>query len=246
MAAIVKQRLRRLLGVISVLLVSFWAVGCTQAIAPTQSPSAQQTEAQTSLSVSTAAATEPELTNSGFSGSELATATFAGGCFWCMEQPFDQLPGVVSTLSGYTGGTTESPTYAQVSAGRTGHVEAMQTRYDPSQVSYEALLETFWHNIDPFDDQGQFCDKGSQYRSVIFYQTPEQQALAAASKQAVAERFDQAVATEILPADTFYPAEDYHQDYYITRPIRYKVYRFGCGRDQHLSDIWGADAPAHE
>jgi peptide-methionine (S)-S-oxide reductase len=175
---------------------------------------------------------------------ELATATFAGGCFWCMEQPFDQLPGVVSTTSGYTGGQVENPSYAQVSAGETGHVEAMQVRYDPAQVSYETLLETFWHNIDPLDNLGQFCDKGSQYRSVVFYGNAEQQRLAEASKAAVAEKLNQPVATDILPADPFYNAEDYHQDYYKTRPVRYKVYRFGCGRDQRLSELWGA--PAHD
>ncbi len=175
-----------------------------------------------------------------------ATAIFAGGCFWCMEQPFDVLPGVVSTTSGYTGGTVENPTYYQVSAGSTGHAEAMRVIYDPSQVSYETLLETFWHNIDPFDSQGQFCDKGSQYRSAIFYSDADQQALAEMTKQHVMERFDRSVATEITPASEFYPAEDYHQDYYLTRPVRYKVYRFGCGRDQRLSDIWGADAPMHE
>lgn len=177
---------------------------------------------------------------------ELTTAVFAGGCFWCMEQPFDVLPGVSETTSGYTGGTVENPTYAQVSGGNTGHTEAMQVTYDPSQVSYATLVETFWHNIDPFDDQGQFCDKGSQYRSAIFYSSPEEEAIASSSKQTVMERFNATVATEITPAATFYPAEDYHQDYYLTRPVRYRVYRFGCGRDQRLSDIWGDDAPVHD
>lgn len=176
----------------------------------------------------------------------LATATFAGGCFWCLEQPFDQLPGVASTVSGYTGGDVENPTYTQVSNGNTGHVEAMQVSYDPEQVSYETLLDTFWHNIDPLDDYGQFCDKGSQYRSAVFYETPEQQALAVSSKEALAEEFEQPIATDIRPAAPFYPAEDYHQNYYQTRPVRYKVYRFGCGRDQRLADIWGDDAPSHD
>ncbi|MEO0768887.1 MAG: peptide-methionine (S)-S-oxide reductase MsrA [Cyanobacteria bacterium J06649_4] len=173
----------------------------------------------------------------------LTTATFAGGCFWCMEHPFDELPGVADTTSGYTGGTVESPTYYQVSNGDTGHVEAMQVSYDPTQVSYETLLETFWHNVDPFDDLGQFCDKGNQYRSAIFYSSPEEQAIASATKEELATKFDRTIATDILPASTFYAAEDYHQNYYQTHPVRYKVYRFGCGRDQRLSDIWGSDAP---
>ena len=170
----------------------------------------------------------------------LAKATFAGGCFWCMEHPFDQLEGVVSTTSGYTGGDKENPTYYQVSSGTTGHVEAMQIEYNPDQVSYETLLEVFWHNIDPFDDRGQFCDQGSQYQSAIFYQDEQQKDLAENSKQTLENtKFNQIIATKIRPANTFYPAEDYHQNYYQTHPIRYKVYRFGCGRDQRLDDIWG-------
>lgn len=179
----------------------------------------------------------------------LSTAVFAGGCFWCMEQPFDELPGVASTTSGYTGGTVEDPTYAEVSGGGTGHVEAMEVRYDPEQVSYETLLDTFWRNVDPLDNRGQFCDKGAQYRSAIFYETPEQEELAEASKEEVAaelsEQFNQPVATEILPAKTFYDAEDYHQNYYKTRPVRYKFYRNGCGRDRRLAEVWGDDAPSH-
>lgn len=163
-----------------------------------------------------------------------------------MEPPFDSLSGVVSTTSGYTGGQVESPTYSQVSNGNTGHFEALQVVYSPEQVTYETLLETFWHNVDPLDDQGQFCDKGDQYRSAIFYDTPEQQMLAEATKQEVAAQLDSPVATEILPAAPFYPAEDYHQDYYLTHPVRYKVYRFGCGRDQRLGEVWGDDAPAHD
>ncbi len=177
----------------------------------------------------------------------LSTAIFAGGCFWCMEQPFDALPGVVETTSGYTGGTVENPSYQEVSGGGTGHIEAMEVRYDAAQVDYETLLGTFWHNIDPLDDRGQFCDKGSQYRSAIFYDTPEQQALAEESKKAIAQSLNQgAIATEILPAATFYDAEDYHQNYYQTNPIRYKVYRFGCGRDRRLAEVWGDEAPAHD
>lgn len=186
------------------------------------------------------------ISNSGLSSPEApATAVFSGGCFWCMEQPFDALPGVIETTSGYAGGQVENPTYYEVSAGKTGHLESMKVTYDPSKVSYDVLLETFWHNIDPFDSRGQFCDKGSQYRSAIFYSTSEQKELAESTKQTISGHFDQPVATEILPATTFYPAEDYHQDYYQTHPMRYKVYRFGCGRDQRLNDLWGDAAPTH-
>lgn len=170
----------------------------------------------------------------------LAKATFAGGCFWCMEPPFDQLEGVVSTTSGYIGGHLENPTYEQVSAGKTGHTEALQILYDPSKVSYAKLLEVFWHNIDPLAVNRQFCDKGSQYRSAIFYHNPEQQRLAEKSKTQLAQsgRFDRPIATEIKPATTFYTAEEYHQNYYQKNPIRYKLYRFGCGRDQRLQELW--------
>ncbi|MEO1348615.1 MAG: peptide-methionine (S)-S-oxide reductase MsrA [Cyanobacteria bacterium J06635_15] len=174
--------------------------------------------------------------------SPLAKATFAGGCFWCMEHPFDELDGVVSTTSGYTGGDKENPTYYQVSSGTTGHVEAMQVVYDPEKVSYEQLLDVFWHNVDPLDDRGQFCDKGSQYRSAIFYHDEQQQALAVQSKQDLETlKFDQEIATTIRPSTTFYEAEDYHQNYYETHPVRYKVYRFGCGRDQRLDKVWDSD-----
>lgn len=171
----------------------------------------------------------------------VATATFAGGCFWCMEKPFDQLEGVVSTTSGYTGGEKENPTYPEVSAGGTGHVEAVQVVYDPARVDYDTLLEVFWQNVDPVDNIGQFCDKGSQYRSKIFV-TPDQQPLAQQSKQTLSQtaKFKgQTIATDIQPAQTFYPAEDYHQDYYLKHPVRYKFYRTGCGRDQRLQELWG-------
>lgn len=180
---------------------------------------------------------------------EPATATFAGGCFWCMEKPFDELPGVLETTSGYTGGTVTDPSYEQVSAGGTGHVEAVQVRYDPAQISYEQLLAVFWQNVDPLDDKGQFCDRGSQYRSIIFYHTPAQEQQAAQSKQALAasQPFDaEVIATEIRPALPFYAAEDYHQDYYQNHPLLYKVYRFSCGRDRRLEALWGdAEAPLH-
>lgn len=170
----------------------------------------------------------------------LATATFAGGCFWCLEPPFDELPGVLSTTSGYTGGDKDNPTYEEVSAGGTGHAEAVEIRYDPTRIDYGRLLDVFWRNIDPVDSQGQFCDRGDQYRSAIFYHTEEQRRLAEESKAALVNsgRFKQPVATRITPAGRFYPAEEYHQDYYRKNPIRYKFYRFNCGRDQRLREIW--------
>ena len=171
----------------------------------------------------------------------LATATFAGGCFWCMEKPFDHLDGVVATTSGYTGGNVADPSYQQVSAGTTGHAEAVQVTYDPSQVSYEQLLAVFWHNVDPVDASGQFCDRGSQYRTGIFYHTPEQRRLAEDSKQALVQsgQLPQPIATEIVAAQTFYPAEDYHQDYYLKNSLQYKFYRTACGRDRRLAQLWG-------
>ncbi len=169
---------------------------------------------------------------------ETAQATFAGGCFWCMEHPFDALQGVTNTTSGYMGGTVIAPSYRQVSSGNTGHAEVMQVEYDPNLVSYETLLETFWRNVDPLDAHGQFCDRGSQYRSTIFYHDDTQRQLAEASKQTVGHLFEQPVVTEILAASAFYPAEDYHQNYYQTHPARYRFYRFSCGRDQRLAELW--------
>jgi peptide-methionine (S)-S-oxide reductase len=173
---------------------------------------------------------------------ELAKATFAGGCFWCMEPPFDKLDGVVSTTSGYIGGRTENPTYEQVSAGTTGHTEAVEIVYDPRKISYKELLDVFWVNIDPLTANAQFCDTGSQYRSGIFTHDDAQRRLADASKEAVAKRLGKPIVTEITPASRFWPAEDYHQDYYKKNPIRYKVYRTSCGRDRRLEAVWGADA----
>ena len=167
-----------------------------------------------------------------------ATATFAGGCFWCMVHPFDQLPGVISVTSGYTGGHTKNPTYEEVSAGGTGHFESVQIIYDPKKIGYGKLLEVYWHNIDPLDAGGQFCDRGDQYKSVIFYHDEEQKRLAEQSKVAIEKQLKQPVVTAIRPASTFYPAEEYHQDYHHKNPIRYKFYRYGCGRDQRLSEIW--------
>lgn len=166
-------------------------------------------------------------------------ATFAGGCFWCMEHPFDELSGVTNTTSGYMGGTVEAPSYRQVSSGTTGHAEVVQVEYDSDVISYETLLETFWRNVDPLDARGQFCDKGSQYRSIVFYHDEAQHQLAEASKADIGQQFEQPIATEILSAATFYPAEDYHQNYYQTHPARYRLYRFGCGRDQRLEELWG-------
>jgi len=169
------------------------------------------------------------------------TATFAGGCFWCMEPPFDKLPGVISTTSGYTGGRTRNPTYEQVSGGQTGHAEAVEIEYDPRRVSYEKLLEVFWHNIDPTQRDGQFCDHGSPYRTAIFYHNDEQKRLAEASKAALikSKPFKGEIVTEITRATEFYRAEDYHQDFYQKNPIRYKFYRTGCGRDARLRELWG-------
>ena len=172
-------------------------------------------------------------------GKATATAIFAGGCFWCMEPPFDKLPGVVATTSGYTGGQKMSPTYEQVSAGDTGHIEAVQVVFDPKKISYEKLLEVFWRNVDPLDKGGQFCDRGSTYTTAIFYANEEQKKLAEQSKTAIEKKLGKAVVTMIRPAVTFYAAEDYHQDYYQKNPLRYKYYRYSCGRDQRLEELWG-------
>jgi peptide-methionine (S)-S-oxide reductase len=173
-----------------------------------------------------------------------AVAIFAGGCFWCMEPPFDKLDGVLATTSGYTGGPETNPTYKQVSSGRTGHREAVRIEYDPKRVDYARLLDVFWRNIDPLDGRGQFCDKGRHYTSAIYALDDEQQAAAEASKAAVmaAGKLKGEIRTEILPAGAFYAAEDYHQDYYTKNPVRYKYYRWGCGRDARLKKLWGDQA----
>ena len=174
-------------------------------------------------------------------------AIFAGGCFWCMEPPFDKLDGVISTTSGYTGGDVENPSYEMVSSGRTGHAEAEKIVYDPAKVSYEKLLDVFWHNIDPTTPDRQFCDSGNQYRSEIFYLNDEQKKLAEASKAELEKTkpFSKPIVTEITRASEFYPAEEYHQDYYQKNPVRYKFYRYGCGRDARLEELWGEDAGGH-
>jgi peptide-methionine (S)-S-oxide reductase len=176
----------------------------------------------------------------------MAVATFAGGCFWCMEPPFDKLPGVAATISGYTGGTKVNPTYQEVSSGSTGHAEAVQVIYDPKKISYEKLLETYWVNVDPTVKDRQFCDAGTQYRTAIFYNDEAQLKAAQASKAALekSKPFKEAIVTPIVMAGAFYPAEDYHQDYYKKNPVRYQIYRSGCGRDARLRQLWG-DRASH-
>ena len=188
-----------------------------------------------------APAPSPEETAAKIADGELAKATFAGGCFWCMEPPFDKLDGVVSTISGYTAGEQKNPTYQQVSRGTTGHTEAVQIVFDPAKISYAELLDVFWRNIDPVAVDRQFCDGGSQYRTGVYTHDAEQLRLAQETKQALVDskRFDKPIATEIQAATEFYPAEDYHQDYYLKNPVRYKGYRLGCGRDRRLQELWG-------
>ena len=170
------------------------------------------------------------------------TATFAGGCFWCMEHPFDELPGVISTTPGYTGGHQKHPTYQQVSAGTTGHTESIQVVFDPKRISYEELLHVYWRNTDPTTANRQFCDVGTQYRPAIFYHSEAQKQAAEASKKALIQDkpFNGDIVTEITRASEFWPAEEYHQNYYLKNPIRYKFYRYNCGRDQRLKQLWGA------
>lgn len=168
-----------------------------------------------------------------------AKAVFAGGCFWCTESDLEKVPGVISVVSGYTGGQLRKPSYDQVSAGGTGHYESVEVTYDPKKVGYAQILDAFWHDIDPFDADGQFCDKGDQYRSAIFYRDETQKAAAENSKRALERHFGRKIVTEILPAGPFYPAEAYHQDYAKKNPIRYHFYRFNCGRDQRLQAVWG-------
>lgn len=175
---------------------------------------------------------------------QTAVAIFAGGCFWCVESDFDKVPGVISTISGYTGGHVANPTYEQVSAGGTGDAESVKVTYDPARVTYSTLLDKFWHSIDPLAVNRQFCDVGNQYRTAIFTLDAEQQRLAEQSKQKLqaSGRFNQPIATQIVPATTFYPAEDYHQDYYEKNPLRYKYYRYSCGRDARVKELWGSSS----
>jgi peptide-methionine (S)-S-oxide reductase len=173
---------------------------------------------------------------------ERGEAIFAGGCFWCMETAFEGQPGVKEVISGFSGGTTKNPSYEMVSAGATGHAESVHVIYDPAKTSYAKLLELFWHNVDPFSAEGQFCDRGHQYRSAIFYLDEAQRQAAEASKRAVEAQLKHSVVTEVVQAGPFYPAEEYHQDFYRKNPTRYYSYRLGCGRDARLKEVWGAQA----
>ena len=178
----------------------------------------------------------------GASAQQLEKAVFAGGCFWCVESDFDKVPGVVSTISGYTGGKTENPTYKQVTYEDTGHYEAVEITYDPAKVSYEMLLTAFWRSVDPTDDGGQFCDRGHSYKTAVFVANDKERGLAEASKSAAQKALDKPIVTPILAAARFYPAEDYHQDYYMVNPIRYNYYRFSCGRNRRVKELWGEQA----
>ena len=178
-------------------------------------------------------------------GAAVEVATFASGCFWCTEADFDKVPGVISTTSGYTGGRVANPTYEQVSSGGTGHTEAVEVRFDPSKVSYEQLLDTYWHNVDPFTSRGQFCDFGEQYRPTIFVHNAAQRTAAEGSKEQMKARFSRPIVVTIENAGAFYPAEAYHQDFHSKSSVRYNYYRWGCGRDARLAEIWGEDAPPH-
>lgn len=176
-----------------------------------------------------------------FAAEKTEIATFAGGCFWCMEPPFDKLDGVISTTSGYIGGHVKNPSYPQVSSGSTGHTEALQVVFDPGKVSYEKLLSVYWKNVDPTSADGQFCDRGSQYRPEIFHHNPSQELAATKSRDALKSNkpFKEPIVVDITKASTFYPAEGYHQDYYLKNPLRYKYYRYSCGRDNRLKELWG-------
>jgi peptide-methionine (S)-S-oxide reductase len=179
---------------------------------------------------------------------ERASAIFAGGCFWCEETAFEGVAGVISVTSGYTGGPKKNPTYDEVSAGGTGHAESVEVVYDPTKITYEKLLDIFWRNVDPFQANGQFCDHGTQYRSAIFYKDDAQRKAAEESKRRIEQdrRFAGKIVTQIVPASTFYQAEDYHQDFYKKNPVRYHMYRAGCGRDARLKAIWGEAAGGHK
>jgi peptide-methionine (S)-S-oxide reductase len=179
--------------------------------------------------------------NSG-NAAEPATAIFAGGCFWCVESDFDKIDGVVETVSGYIGGTLENPGYREVTAGGTGHYEAVKITYDPAKVTYEALLGAFWHSVDPTDAGGQFCDRGDSYRTAIFATDDAQLQKAETTKAEIGKDLGTDIATAIIKAPIFYPAEDYHQDYYVKNPLRYKYYRYNCGRNARVKDVWGDKA----
>ena len=193
----------------------------------------------------TAAADEPTMPQKDLS--QYPTAYFAGGCFWCTESDFESVPGVVEVISGYAGGHVDNPTYEEVSSGTTGHAESVEVYYDPKKVSYEDLLDVFWHAVDSTDAGGQFCDRGTQYRSEIFYANDEQKKAAEASKKKIEETkpFKAPIVTQIEPLKHFWPAEDYHQNFYKTHTVRYKTYRLGCGRDARMRELWGDQAYHH-
>jgi peptide-methionine (S)-S-oxide reductase len=176
---------------------------------------------------------------------QAATAVFGGGCFWCMEADFDKLPGVTDVVSGYSGGAEKNPSYEQVSAKRTGHIEVVRVTYDATRLSYDQLLDWYWHHVDPLTANGQFCDMGPQYRTVIFYGNEQEKAAAELSKSVLEKKLGKPFATEIRPAMSFWLAEDYHQNYAKDNPLRYNFYRNGCGRDARLKAVWGKDAPTH-
>lgn len=235
--------------------LSLALVGCGPSDTDTLTDRAPSDEVQTSASASVTSGTTADIAmdapSVGMSAkpaprtmpaAAVDTAIFAGGCFWCMEPPYDKLDGVLSTTSGYTSGSVVNPTYEQVSAGGTGHTEAIQVVFDPSRVTYDRLLHVFWRNIDPFARNQQFCDRGSQYRSGIYPRTALQKTAAETSLRALAARFSQPIATEIVAVTPFYFAEEYHQDYYVKNPVRYKFYRASCGRDKRLEEIWGDEA----
>jgi peptide-methionine (S)-S-oxide reductase len=176
------------------------------------------------------------------SAQKAETAVFAGGCFWCMETAFEGVPGISSAVSGYAGGSKKNPTYEEVGSGSTGHAESVKVTFDPAKIPYAKLLEIYWHNVDPFSSGGQFCDRGNQYRSAIFVANAEQKKAAEESKKAVEKQLGKPVVTEIVMNNEFWPAEEYHQDFYKKNPTRYYSYRAGCGRDARLKEVWGAQA----
>lgn len=240
----VPSRMRRTLGLpgfVSVLLLA----ACAQPAGSARADAGQSANAATGVPTPTAAPPaarqRPVADTPTGTGAGPAVAIFAGGCFWCMEPPYDALPGVISTESGYIGGHVARPTYEQVSAGGTGHAEAVRVTYDPRRIGYPKLLEVFWRNIDPVAVDRQFCDAGDQYRSAIFPIDEGQRRQAEASRAALQSdpRFRQPIATRIEATATFYPAEGYHQDYYKKNPVRYKYYRYSCGRDRRLQELWG-------
>ena len=222
-------------------LIALSLAACTSATA--EAPSTQPAVVKPAGSAAPAGAAAPDLEARVAAGT-LKAAVFAGGCFWCMEGPFERAPGVLSVVSGYAGGSEPNPTYEQVAGGRTGHAEVVRVVYDPARTTFAALLEVYWHNVDPTQRDGQFCDEGRQYRTAVFFSDDAERAAATASKAALeaAGTLPGPIVTEIVPATPFYAAEGYHQDFYRTNPTRYAMYRAGCGRDRRLQALWGASA----